>query len=411
MADSVVVVGGGPAGLMAAEAIAERGFAVEVFDAMPSLGRKFLMAGKGGLNLTNSEPLEMFLGRYGASRAAIEPHVRAFPPHALRAWAEGLGIATFVGTSGRVFPAESKAAPLLRAWLRRLRASGVRTHAGQRWLGWDDAGALRFSSKAGETTLAPPATVLALGGASWPELGSDAAWVPMLRDRGVQVAEFRPANCGFDVAWSDHLRNRAAGQPLKSAVFSFAGQRVSGECVVTGYGVEGGAIYALSSALRDAIARDGEAVLMLDLLPGSSLGEVAVRFSQSRGKRSLATHLKKALHLGGVKALLLHEVATAEDLAQPERAAALIKALRLRLVAPRPIAEAISSAGGVAWPELDEHLMLRRLPGVFCAGEMLDWEAPTGGYLLTACLALGRAAGRGVAEWLQAGGSGCGGGR
>jgi uncharacterized flavoprotein (TIGR03862 family) len=403
MADPVVVVvGGGPAGLMAAEAMAERGLAVEVFDAMPSLGRKFLMAGKGGLNLTHSESLELFLSRYGAARTALEPHVRAFPPHALRAWAEGLGIGTFVGTSGRVFPTESKAAPLLRAWLRRLRAGGVRTHAGRRWLGWDASGALRFAGHAGATTVAARATVLALGGASWPELGSDAAWVPLLRQRGVEVADFRPANCGFEIKWSDHLRSRAAGQPLKSAAFSFVGTRVTGECVVTDYGLEGGAIYTLSAALRDAIARNGEAVLTIDLIPGSSRAEVAARFSRSRGKRSLATHLKKSLHLGGVKALLLREAAGEGDLADPERAATLIKALPLRLVAPRPIAEAISSAGGVAWSELDERLMLRRLPGVFCTGEMLDWEAPTGGYLLTASLALGRAAGRGVAEWLDA---------
>ncbi|MBM3505945.1 MAG: TIGR03862 family flavoprotein [Alphaproteobacteria bacterium] len=396
----VAIVGGGPAGLMAAEALVARGLRPQVFDAMPSLGRKFLMAGKGGLNLTHREPLEVFLARYGAAQSHLEPVVRAFPPHAIRHWAGELGVDTFEGTSGRVFPTESKAGPLLRAWLHRLRAAGVLTHAHHRWLGWNAAGHLRFATPEGEIVVAPQATVLALGGASWPDLGSDAAWVPWLAERGVRVSPFVPANCGFEVAWSEHLKTRAQGLPVKSVVLSFGEQRLKGEFVLTTYGIEGGVVYTLSAALRDAITAHGSARLHVDLLPGLSRDEIARRLAKPRGKQSLANHWRKALHLGGAKALLLRECARPEDLADHRRLATLIKALPIVLLAPRPIAEAISSAGGVAWDALDERFMLKAIPGIFCTGEMLDWEAPTGGYLLTACLALGRACGHGVADWL-----------
>ncbi len=402
---TVAVIGGGPAGLMAAQALAEAGCPVDLYDSMPSVGRKFLMAGKSGMNLTHAEDLEPFLGRYGARRAVLEPLVRAFDNAAVRAWAEGLGVETFVGSSGRVFPTDFKAAPLLRAWLRRLKAAGVRVHVRHRWQGWDDTGALVFDTPGGVVTLPPAATILALGGASWPQLGSDAAWVPWLQARGVEVRSFRPANCGFDVAWSPHFRERFAGQPVKPVVLSCGGQSKAGEFVVTENGIEGGGVYALSAPLRDAIARDGHATLMLDLMPGRDAGRLAGDLSKPRGARSLSNHLRRTLGLEGVKAGLLREVLAPEVLESPSRLAAALKALPLRLNAPRPIAEAISSAGGVPFEALDDGLMIRDLPGVFCAGEMLDWEAPTGGYLLTACfatgLAAGRAAGRAAARWLR----------
>ena len=399
--DGVAVVGAGPAGLMAAETLAAAGHRVEVFDAMPSVGRKFLLAGKGGLNLTHSEGFEAFVGRYGARAAALEPLLRAFGADALRVWARGLGVETFVGSSGRVFPVDMKAAPLLRAWLHRLRGQGVRLHMRQRWLGWDADGALRFASPDGESRRSPRATVLALGGASWPRLGSDGAWWPWLHERGVELAPLRPSNCGFDVGWSEHFRSRFAGEPLKSVAIAFDGWRQPGEFVVTTHGVEGSLVYAASAALRDAIARDGQAVFMLDLLPARSAEWVARELAHPRGPRSLSTHLKTRLHLAGVKAALLWEMVPKEVQADPARFAAMIKALPIRVTAPRPVAEAISSAGGVRFEALDANLMLRALPGVFCAGEMLDWEAPTGGYLLTACFATGRAAGQGAARWLQ----------
>ncbi|KJS42003.1 MAG: NAD(FAD)-utilizing dehydrogenase [Rhodospirillaceae bacterium BRH_c57] len=396
---AVAVIGGGPAGLMAAQALAEAGCAVDLYDSMPSVGRKFLMAGKSGMNLTHAEDLEPFLGRYGARRAVLEPLVRAFDNAAVRAWAEGLGVETFVGSSGRVFPTDFKAAPLLRSWLRRLKAAGVRVHVRHRWQGWDDSGALRFDSPGGVVTVRPAATVLALGGASWPQLGSDAAWVPWLRARGVEVQPFRPANCGFDVAWSAHFRERFAGQPVKPVVLSCGGQSKAGEFVVTENGIEGGGVYALSAPLRDAIARDGHATVLLDLMPGRNVGRVEHDLSRPRGARSLSNHLRRTLGLEGVKVGLLREVLAPDVLESPPRLAAALKALPLRLNAPRPITEAISSAGGVPFEALDDGLMIRNLPGVFCAGEMLDWEAPTGGYLLTACFATGLAAGRAAAAW------------
>ncbi|CAD5374795.1 NAD(FAD)-utilizing dehydrogenase [Rubrivivax sp. A210] len=399
-AGRVAVIGGGPAGLMAAEALAAAGCAVDVFDAMPSVGRKFLLAGKGGLNLTHAEPFEDFLGRYGERAERLRPLLQAFGPEQLRAWAAGLGVETFVGSSRRVFPVDMKAAPLLRAWLHRLRTQGVRFHMRQRWTGWDEAGALRFESPAGSARVQPAATVLALGGASWPRLGSDGAWWPWLAARGVALEPLAPSNCGFDVGWSEHLSQRFAGEPLKSVAIAFEGWRQRGEFIVTAGGVEGSLVYAVSSLLRDRLAAGGDAVFELDLLPDRPLAWVQQELAHTRGPRSLATHLKTRLHLSGLKAALLWEIVPREAQADPARFAALIKALPIRVKAPRPIAEAISTAGGVPFEAMDEHLMLSALPGVFCAGEMLDWEAPTGGYLLTACFASGRQAGQGAAAWV-----------
>jgi uncharacterized flavoprotein (TIGR03862 family) len=397
----VAIVGAGPAGLMAAEVLSRAGLAVDVYDAMPSAGRKFLMAGKSGLNLTHAEPFDAFAARYGARRGWIEPWLAGFGPEALRQWTRDLGVETFVGSSGRVFPAEMKAAPLLRAWLSRLRAAGVRFHMRHRWLGWDEAGALRFSTPAGEHEVRPAATVLALGGGSWARLGSDGAWVPWLARRGVAVAPLKPANCGFDAPWSEHFRTKFAGQPVKSVVARFGDESRQGEFVVTTQGVEGSLIYAFSAALRDAIERDGGATLTLDLAPGRSLDRLTAEIAHPRGSRSMGSHLQSRAGIAGVKAGLLRECADKADYDDPARLAATIKALPLRLASPRPLDEAISSAGGVERSALDEHLMLRDLPGVFCAGEMLDWEAPTGGYLLTACFASGYAAGEGAIAWLQ----------
>lgn len=397
----VVVIGAGPAGLMAAEVLAARGRSVAVLDAMPSAGRKVLMAGKSGLNLTHAEPLEPFLDRYGAARPMLEPAVRAFDATAIRDWASGLGVDTFVGSSGRVFPTDFKAAPLLRAWLRRLRATGVRFAMRHRWLGWDTDGALRVATPEGDVTLRPQATILGLGGASWPRLGSDAAWVPWLRAAGAEVTPFRPANCGFNLPWSDHLRQRFAGAPVKAVALTVGGRTVRGEFVVSADGVEGSAIYALSAPLRDALERGEAPVLLLDMAPDRSLERLTRDLEKPRGGRSLSSHLKRQAKISGVKAALLREGAAPEELDDPARLAARLKALPLRPTAPRPIAEAISCAGGVTFASLDARAMLRARPGVFCCGEMLDWEAPTGGYLLTACLATGRAAGLGAAAWLD----------
>ena len=397
----VAVVGGGPAGLMAAEALVQAGHRAEVFDAMPSVGRKFLLAGKGGLNLTHSEAFAPFLSRYAERAPQLQPLLQDFGADALRAWAAALGVETFVGSSGRVFPKTLQAAPLLRAWLHRLRVQGVRFHMRHRWLGFGEGGALRFIAPAGELSVAPGATVLALGGASWPQLGSNGAWVPLLAERGADVAPLRPSNCGFDVAWSEHFASRHAGHPLKGVALAFEGWQQDGECVVTAGGVEGSLVYAASALLREAIARQGEAVFHLDLLPQRSLEWVATELSHPRGPRSLSTHLKTRLKLEGVKAGLLWETVPKQVQADPVRLAAAIKALPVRVTAARPVAEAISTAGGVRFEALGPGLLLRALPGVFCAGEMLDWEAPTGGYLLTACFASGRAAGQGAAAWLS----------
>jgi uncharacterized flavoprotein (TIGR03862 family) len=400
------VVGGGPAGLMAAEALIQGGASVDLYDAMPSLGRKFLLAGKGGLNLTHSEPRKTFSSRYGARREQLEPPLQSFGADALRAWAAELGIETFVGTSGRVFPKEMKAAPLLRAWLHRLRAAGVRFHVRHRWSGWTDDGALRFETPQGAQTATADAVVLALGGGSWPQLGSTGAWVPLLAERGIAVAPLQPSNCGFDAGWSEHFQTRYAGQPLKTVIASFRDRegrtfRQQGDLIVTATGIEGGLIYGLSAPVRDEIAAAGSATVHLDLAPGWEIPRLLAELSRPRGSRSLSSHIQSRTGLKGVKVGLLRERVPAAEFADPARLAAAIKALPLQLVAARPIAEAISSAGGVTFEALDGHMMVRALPGVFCAGEMLDWEAPTGGYLLTACFATGRAAGSGALAWHQ----------
>lgn len=403
---TVVIIGGGPAGLMAAEAAVTAGAAVELYDAMPSVGRKFLLAGKGGLNLSHSEPMESFLSRYGTHRALIEPAIRSFPPAALRAWARELGIETFVGTSGRIFPTDLKAAPLMRAWLRRLRQTGVRFHVGHRWCGWDRDGKLMFNSPRGPQTIMADAVVLALGGGSWPNLGSDASWIQILAERKVPIVPLKPANCGFDVRWSQHFLTKFAGHPVKTVevrVKSVDGTMIRqlGEFVITETGVEGGVIYPVSSHLRDLIEKDGPATLWLDLAPDRSLKRLSQYLSKPRGKRTVATHLKRCAGIAGVKAGLLREAVPNDVLTDPVRLAAAIKSLPLTLIAPRPLEEAISTAGGVSFEALDRKLMLRSLPGVFCAGEMLDWEAPTGGYLLTGCLATGRLAGDAATSWAQ----------
>ncbi len=400
---NAVVVGAGPAGLMAAEVLSAHGVAVQVFDAMPSAGRKFLLAGRGGLNLTHSEPLDRFLTRLRPHSALLESQLRDFTPDKLRAWAEGLGVPTFVGSSGRVFPVDMKAAPLLRAWLHRLRAAGVVFHMRHRWLGWDGQGALRLAGPQGEVRVQAPAAVLALGGASWARLGSDGAWQPVLREAGVEVAPLVPANCGFDVAggWTPHFASRFAGQPFKSVAIEVDGAVRKGEFVATATGVEGSLVYAVSARLRDQIATQGQAQFRLDLLPDRTPEKVLAEVSHPRGSRSLSSHLKGRLGLDGIKLGLLHELLAREAMHDPAQLARAIKSLPVNLASTRPIDEAISSAGGVAWPAMDDTLMLRACPGVWCAGEMLDWEAPTGGYLLTASMATGRAAAEGVWRYLQ----------
>ena len=403
---SVVIIGGGPAGLMAAEAAVTAGAIVELYDTMPSVGRKFLLAGKGGLNLTHSEPMESFLSRYGTCRALIEPAIRSFPPAALRAWAHELGVETFVGTSGRIFPTDLKAAPLLRAWLRRLRMAGVQFHVRHRWCGWDEHGRLRFITSNGMSSVQADAVVLALGGGSWPHFGSDAAWIQILAERKIPISPLKPANCGFDVRWSEHFRTKFAGHPVKTVEATAKTVdgvmiRQRGEFVITETGVEGGVIYAVSSYLRNRIEKDGPATLWLDLAPDRSLQRLTDALSQPRGKHTVATHLKRCAGVAGVKAGLLREAVPKETLADPARLATAIKSLPVTLVSPRPLEEAISTAGGVSFEALDSRLMIRSLPGVFCAGEMVDWEAPTGGYLLTGCLATGRLAGGAAAEWAQ----------
>ena len=370
------------------------------------MGRKFLVAGKGGLNLTHAEPLDQFTSRYGSRRDKIEPLLNAFGPEQLRQWARELGFDTFVGTSGRVFPVDMQAAPLLRAWLHRLRQQGVRFHMRHRWAGWDADGNLRFETPQGSAGVAADAVILALGGGSWAKLGSDGAWVPLLAQRGVPIAPLRPANCGFDVAWSDHFRTRFHGQPIKPVTLTFADGaghlfQQQGEFIVTETGVEGSLIYAVSALLRDEIEATGCAVLHLDLAPDWTHERLVERLSLPRGSRSTANHLKKSVGLQGVKTGLLWEFVPREDFADPVLLATAIKALPVPLLSPRPLDEAISSAGGVTFEALDQRLMIRSLPGVFCAGEMLDWEAPTGGYLLTASFASGRVAGLGALDWLK----------
>lgn len=403
---SVAIIGGGPAGLMAAEQLAgsrlgSEGLAVHVFDAMPSPGRKFLMAGKGGMNITHAEPLPDFIGRYGERAGQIAPLLEQFGPQALRDWIHGLGIATFIGTSGRIFPTEMKAAPLLRAWLHRLRGLGVRFHVRHRWLGWAADGQLRFATPAGEITLAAEAAILALGGGSWAKLGSDGRWVSLLTSAGIPVAPLKPANCGFDVAWTAHFRERFAGSPVKPVLASCGQLRQQGEFNITETGIEGGLIYAMSAPLRDALLAGERAELLLDLVPGRSLERLQADLAKPRGRDSLANHLRRRAGVDGVKAGLLRELCPPEVLTAADRLAAALKALPVPVLATRPLDEAISSAGGVCFSALDEGLMVRARPGLFCAGEMLDWEAPTGGYLLTACLASGFRAGQSTVAWLE----------
>ncbi len=401
---AVAVIGGGPAGLMAAEILVQGGVRVDVYDAMPSVGRKLLMAGRGGLNLTHTDSGERFCSRYGVRSAQIAPLLAAFGAEALREWVHQLGIETFVGSSGRVFPTDMKAAPLLRAWLHRLRTAGVKFHVRHRWCGWSEEGELCFATPDGEKRIRADTLVLAVGGGSWAKLGSDGAWTSLFAQRGVSIAPLRPANCGFDVAWSQHFQTRFAGHPLKSVVISHTDHagvvvRKQGELVVTSTGVEGSLIYALSASLRDAIERSGSAMIYIDLVLGKTLQRVIDEVAHPRGSRSMSSHLQSRVGIKGVKVGLLRECVPAEIFSDSARLAAAIKALPLRLIAPRPLDEAISSAGGVVFEALDERLMIHKLPGVFCAGEMLDWEAPTGGYLLTACFASGVAAGLGALAW------------
>jgi uncharacterized flavoprotein (TIGR03862 family) len=407
----VAIIGGGPAGLMAAEVLIQGGIQVDLYDAMPSAGRKFLLAGKGGLNLTHSESIERFIARYGMRRDVFEPLLDKFGPVALQTWVHELGITTFVGSSGRVFPDEMKAAPLLRAWLRRLREAGLRIHVRHHWCGWEqlpppDLPRLCFDTQQGRSLIAADAVILALGGGSWARLGSDGAWVATLAQAGVQVAPLRPSNCGFDVGWSDYFRSRFAGQPLKSVALSYTdvngnSQRRVGELMLSDAGVEGSLIYAASAMLRDVIATQGVVTIQLDLAPDKSLQRLTDEIAHPRGARSLSSHLQSRARIKGVKMGLLRELVSANDFADPLCLARAIKSLTITLTATRPIDEAISSAGGIVFEELDENLMLHKLPGVFCAGEMLDWEAPTGGYLLTGCFASGHAAGLGALRWLN----------
>ena len=401
----VVVIGGGPAGLMAAETARAAGLEVEVHEAKGSVGRKFLIAGKGGLNLTHSEPMPAFVRRFRERSDEVGGWLRDFDADALREWARGLDVETFIGSSGRVFPSDLKAAPLLRGWVRRLRESGVRFHVQHRWLGWN-GGALRFATPEGETELHADAVILALGGGSWPQLGSDGAWQALLAARGIDVAPLQAANCGFDIDWSEHLASRHAGAPLKPVVAHWRDvddreHELQGECVVSAEGIEGSLIYALSAELRESIARNGSATLQLDLAPGRSLERLQKDLAKPRGHRSVSEHLRRQAGIEGVKAALLYEVLDKPGRDDPDLLARAIHRLPLTLQRPRPLAEAISSAGGVRLEAMDERLMLKALPGTFCAGEMLDWEAPTGGYLLSACFASGHRAGKGAVAWLE----------
>ena len=403
---TLAIIGGGPAGLMAAEAARAAGVAVHLFEAKGSVGRKFLIAGKGGLNLTHAEPRPAFDARYREHRDAVGRWLDVFDADALREWARGLGVDTYVGSSGRVFPLDRKAAPLLRGWVRRLKDAGVHVHAHHRWLGWDTTGALRFATSNGEHLFAADAVVLALGGGSWPQLGSDGAWVEVLAARGIGTQALEPANCGFDIGWSAHLVTKHAGAPLKPVIAHWqdatgAEHALQGECVLTEHGIEGSLIYAIAADLRAAIARSGDVSLHLDLVPGRTLSRLQSDLAKPRNSRSLSEHLRRQTGIDAAKAALLFEILGKDALQDPIRIAQTLKRLPLRLLRPRPLAESISTAGGVRLDALNTGLMANHLPGVFCAGEMLDWEAPTGGYLLTACFASGLLAGRAAAHWLQ----------
>ena len=405
---SVIIIGGGPTGLMAAEQLTNAGFAVDLYDAMPTLGRKFLLAGIGGLNITHSEPFAAFCSRYAERQAELQPLLATFGADALRAWCAELGVETFVGTSGRVFPKEMKAAPLLRAWLARLKRNGLRIHPRHRWMGWDAQGQLVFETPAGNVTSPSLPLILALGGGSWKKLGSNGAWVPLLEACNIPIAPLKPANCGFLCAWSEHLRSRFAGAPLKSVSLSFTDltgytETRKGEMIVTERGVEGSLIYAFSARLRDSLDLHGSATFYLDLLPNHDHAHIAAALQTKPANKTLGNFLKSRFKLDGVKTALLFETLDKAHWQNIPLLASTLKAIPLTVTATTPIDEAISTAGGVPFAALDSNLMLRQLPGVFCAGEMLDWEAPTGGYLLTACFASGREAGEGVIRWLTQG--------
>ncbi len=398
---TVAIIGAGPAGLYAAEILSRGGAQVSVYDSMPSAGRKFLVAGKGGLNLTHAEAFDAFAARYRKRQACIEPMLKQFGADDLRRWANELGIETFVGTSGRVFPVGMKASPLLRAWLKRLDSDGVVFHFRHKWTGWTNDRSLRFETNSGERVIKADAVILALGGGSWSRLGSDGTWVSLLEREGVRVEPLKPSNCGFNVDWSTHFKEKFHGQPVKSVELSFDKFRQHGEFMVTKYGLEGSLIYACSAHLRDAIESHGQAIIQLDLAPHQTRDEIRARLAKPRGSKSMATHLEKTLAIKGVKAGLLREFVSKDDFGNLERLVDTIKSVSIPLLSPRPLEEAISTAGGIPFEELDERLMLKKIPSVFCAGEMLDWEAPTGGYLLTACFATGRVAGLGALAWLK----------
>lgn len=401
----VAIIGGGAAGLMAADVLRHYSVDVAIYEAMPSVGRKFLLAGKGGMNITHSEDIEPFLSRYGQERVYLEPMIRQFDADAIRAWIHDLGFDSFVGSSGRVFPIDMKAAPLLRAWLHRLRDSGVKIHVRHRWLGWSDSGELLFDTPQGQQQIQVDAIILACGGASWPRLGSNGAWLPVLQQQEINILPLEAANCGFDSAWSAAFSERFAGQPIKSGVLSFLditgkAQHKKGDFVVTATGIEGSLIYALSRSLREVINQQGQVTVYLDLLSHKSLAQVQALLAKPRGSNSLANHLRKQLAIDGIKAGLVRECVSKDDAQNMSQLATALKALPITLYKTRPIAEVISSAGGVCWQELDENLQLKKRPTVFCAGEMINWEAPTGGYLLSACFATGRQAAMGVIKLL-----------
>ena len=397
---TAAIIGGGPAGLMAAEVLSGHGLQVDVYDSMSSLGRKFLMAGKSGLNLTHSEPFEKFVSRYGSKKQEVEKWLLKFTPDDLVKWASELGVETFVGTSGRVFPKEMKASPLLRAWLKRLDEAGVNVHLRHKWVGWNEDKSLKFDKPDGLKTVKADAVILALGGGSWARLGSSGEWVHWLNQAGVKVEALKPSNCGFDVAWSPFFKEKFDGHPIKSVILMFGEFHQQGEFIVTKEGVEGSLIYTASAGMRDEILANGKAVMRLDLAPDKTEAQLLEKLSKPRGSRSMASHLEKTVGMKGVKAGLLREFVPKDEFADMARLAFYIKQLPVPLVATRPLDEAISSAGGVSFDSLDEDLMLKKFPGVFCAGEMLDWEAPTGGYLLTACFASGRWAANGVLRWV-----------
>ncbi|MHC1551764.1 TIGR03862 family flavoprotein [Phyllobacterium sp. K27] len=396
----IAIIGGGPAGLAAAEAMSLSGHSITVYDSMPTLSRKFLLAGKSGLNLTHAEDYAQFVTRFGSASDRLRPALDAFSPEAVRIWAEELGVETFIGTSRRVFPKAMKASPLLRSWLKRLESRGVKIRTRHRWIGFSGKDSL-FDTPEGQVTIRPDAALLALGGASWPRLGSDANWVPWLQNAGVNVDSFQPANCGFDVVWDEIFQERFAGAPVKSVTATSDAGTIPGEFVISRHGIEGSLVYAHAASLRDRLATHGKAALVVDLMPGRTLERLNQDLARQGGKASFSNRLRKGAGIDGVKLALLRHFASETDLANPERIAGLIKHLPISVSKPRPIAEAISSAGGIRWDSVDENYMLKAIPGLFAAGEMLDWEAPTGGYLLTACLATGRAAGRGIAEWLK----------